>query len=307
MKHFKSVNFVNKWHDGDIHFSRQFVKHLINNIKSDEYVYFLHNISLLSDVENLIKKSISDLTVDIEDNLIVMRGEDLYINTWIGCEARKYLSISDIDKKLYGDSIAPLPNYNVSLGNHYTMYSDILTRLGFTALNSNPTDYIPDVNYSKFNIDNCNIFLNNNLHKKVLFCNNEAKSGQASNFNFEFIIENIATKYPEIQFLITNETNIIKPNIYSTTSIINSKNKSNLEEHGYLSKFCDIIVGRGSGPFRFAATKDTYLNENIRFIGVGHNPLLIFWYYNFKNMKYMRECSVENFEIVFNKCLLELK
>ena len=308
MKHFKSINFVNRWHNGDIHFSRQFIKHIINNTEADNYVYYLDKSThLLRDIKNLARKPLLELSIDFTDNLVVVPGEDIYINTWIGCEGRKYLSLYDVDEKLYNGTIHPLLDYNVSLGSNYRMYTDVVGRLGLSPLSQSPIDYIPEVDYNQFNISSCQDFLDNNLNKKrVLLCNNLVCSSQAPNFDFDPIIDVVTSEWPEIQFLVTDKTTIVKPNIYQTNSIINTQDDSNLEEHGYLSKFCDIIVGRGSGPFCFCGTKENYFNTKIRFIGMGFDLLTIFWYYNSENMKYISGYSTEEFMHVFNICLEEL-
>ena len=41
---------------------------------------------------------------------------------------------------------------------------------------------------------------------------------------------------------------------------------NDLNEISYLSTFCDVIIGKESGPFAFCTIKDNLMNENKTFI-----------------------------------------
>jgi hypothetical protein len=57
-----------------------------------------------------------------------------------------------------------------------------------------------------------------------------------------------------------------KDNIKYTKDIINIRD-NDLNEISYISTFCDIIIGRGSGPYCFSTIKSNLLNKNKIFIG----------------------------------------
>jgi len=46
------------------------------------------------------------------------------------------------------------------------------------------------------------------------------------------------------------------------------KNNFDLNEISYLSTFCDVIIGRGSGPYCFSHVKKNIFNENKTYISV---------------------------------------
>ena len=92
----KNVVFYNNYHNGDIHYSREFIKFFINNIHSKNY-YYIHpnDPRILLDVKRLTIKTpieivekwekleLNTYKKDKETN-ILRYTDTLYINTWIG-------------------------------------------------------------------------------------------------------------------------------------------------------------------------------------------------------------------------------
>jgi hypothetical protein len=66
-------------------------------------------------------------------------------------------------------------------------------------------------------------------------------------------------------------------NVVFTNDIIKS-NECDLNEISYLSTFCDIIVGRNSGPFCFASTKNNLKDPNKTFYAFGNKETDCFVY-----------------------------
>jgi hypothetical protein len=234
-----NIFFYNNYHNGDVFYSKEFVRNIKNQIGISHHYIHRNNSSILKDFDiNQIKGQVPNTSS------LSKKGNDLYINTWVGQNGAKYLK------------------YDCSLKSNYLIYTDIFKTLG---IKLKPIDfYIPEVNFNKVE----KIQLDKNK-KYVLVCNNNVHSGQADNFNFDPIIDKISDKYKELIFIMTNNSNLKKDNVLYVNNIL-KKEMGNLLEISYLSTQTDIIIGRGSGPFCFSHIKDNMLNENKSFIVFTH-------------------------------------
>jgi hypothetical protein len=88
----------------------------------------------------------------------------------------------------------------------------------------------------------------NNSRKKILFINPKGRSGQTDNENWLDKIINLSNLYSEYDFYYTNkeEIEIDSDNIFYTPDVFGTY-PSDILHNGYLSTFCDIIVGRNCG------------------------------------------------------------
>jgi len=252
--------FYNNFHNGDIHYSREFVKDIINKTNFDKYFYNHQNHNtLLKDIniEYLQGKKYYDNSFNQKQ--IFNDGIDIVVNTWIGQVNVKYL------KKT---------NKSCSLYSNYEMFKDIYNYL---KINIEKIEYyIPKIDWTyinKLNIDN---YIKNNNYKKVLICNGVVLSGQCPQFDLNNIIEILSNEFTNIDFIIT-DNKIKSKNIIYTGDII-QQNKSDLNEISYLSKYCDIIIGRASGPFAFCHIRENFENKNKIFIGFTNNRYDSNWY-----------------------------
>ena len=72
--------------------------------------------------------------------------------------------------------------------------------------------------------------------------------------------------HKDVTFLITNKTNINADNVFYTGDVIGDVGGCDLNEIGYISSVCDVIVGRSSGPFTFAQNKITLDDSSKTFV-----------------------------------------
>ena len=110
--------------------------------------------------------------------------------------------------------------------------------------------------------------LTHGAFKKVLISNANVQSGQAVNFDFIPAIQELATRHPKTMFILTNKESSINlklNNIIYSSDIIKTSNMD-LNENAYLGTFCDIIVGRASGPFTFCFNQDILFNRDVKMI-----------------------------------------
>lgn len=235
--------FYNNNNNGDIHFTREFVRDIIGKTSYDEY-YFYHKRSpkLLMDIPNLQH---GQLNINCKTNLqFYIVNNETYINTHL-------LGLLDSPK-------------SVNLDIFYDYFQIIYDKLKIPI--EPKRHYLPIIDYNQFEISNVNEYLlNNKSFPKVLICNGDVHSNQSFPLDFKFLIEKVATEFPQIHFILTDKKDIIEmPNVLYSTDIINTF--GDLNEISYLSKFCSIIIGRASGPYSFAEVKENFDDPDKTFI-----------------------------------------
>lgn len=283
----KQICFFNFHHNGDIFNNKGFVQEIMKSIPT-EYVYsHPRGEQILKDLDLVYNPNIFNIN-GLDDYQMVMDYDNcVYVNTWIGSSF----------------SAIPECEGNCSLFSIHKMFSKIYDRLNniFDAnlKISDPQNYWPEIDYKKFYIKNIDDFVLNNKSQKILFCNGPALSGQCHDYNGDMkdIIENLADKYEDKTFIATQKFDSKKINIKFTEDIIRS-DASDLNEIAYLSTFCDVIIGRSSGPFCFCCNKDNMNDENKVFYCFGDRPTdAPPWNIDIKNTFIFEEFSnYENFQ-----------
>ena len=277
-----NVYFFNNFHNGDIFYSKEFVIDIKNKIGQNHYYIHNNDFSILKDIDiQQIRKNLSNKNeISIEES-----DKDLYINTWIGQQKAKYLSTA---------------NSGCNLNTNYNMFCDIYKQL---SIEINPIEYyIPAVDFQKVQTTNIDNFIKPNK-KYILICNNNVCSGQSENFNFDPIIDYLSTTFPDLIFIITNNTYLNKNNIFNFSDIVGINN--NLLEISYISTKCDVIIGRASGPFCFTHIKENIKNPNKTFVGFSYGEAESKWVSD--NNCQAKQYWSNNFDISFiNKYLSDI-
>jgi hypothetical protein len=124
------------------------------------------------------------------------------------------------------------------------------------------------------------------------------------------VIEYIASKYPNYLAITTHKIDSSLENIKYSGDIIQNEGQD-LYEISHLSEFCDLIVGRSSGPFTFTNTKKNFFDPSKKFLCFGASDK-VSWNYPYgldedeNNMEaeYVYECfsSIES----LNNSVMEL-
>jgi hypothetical protein len=176
-------------------------------------------------------------------------GNTMFINTWYCSNKNNYNSFGMTFETLY---------YNFKPAARF---------LGIDLDKIHVLDLFPSIDFEYFEIANAKEWLNNNSRKRVFIANGHAHSGQSYNFPFAEVINSIAQTNPNIDFLITsNEPGIMSlSNVFMTSDII-KKNNGDLNENAFLASNSDIIIGRCSGPYSFAMTRETYWHNPKTFL-----------------------------------------
>ena len=257
----KSVVFYNHFHNGDLHVSRQIVRKIAEKLsdKYDFYYTHVNNESILKDIPIKYSKNLIKNTKAKGADFIL--DDKLYISTWYGASNFKYLH-----------------KYGTSFNCLYHSLDDVCQRRFNFSLKEfgEPESLISKIDFSKCDIQDIDSFLSKHTNKRVLVCNNLVDSGQAKNFPMYPAINQISKKYPHIDFMITNYEKGSKisshNNIYYLPELI--KIKPDLNEIAYLSTFCNMIIGRYSGPYTFSLIQEN-LMKDIKYLCFmnGPNPL----------------------------------
>ena len=248
------VCFFNFYHNGDLFHSKPFVREVIKTLGKEKVMYaHFKDHTVIKDLD------IQCVRLEGLDHKIkVFRPKDpdvLFLNTWIGSYFDKYTGECTL-------------NFNMK------MWSDIYEEIN-TAFNKklklgSVEDYLPYVDYSKYDLANVRYYIDSDTQKKVLFCNGPAMSGQCQyNGDMDEIIIPLAVEHPNITFITTKALLKTPPNVRYTGDIIDSK-QCDLNEIAYLSKYCDTVIGRNSGPFCFASTGENLNDPAKTFYAFGH-------------------------------------
>lgn len=259
----KNIVFFNYAHRGDVFLSRPFVDQIMEEMKDLKINFFYSHYwgeYLLKDLnlQFISLDQIPKVQPQNEHASNFIHGETVYINTWIG----KYFSHS---KPRYGQcNLQSL--YDLM---YFEIFDFIRKIFQINIQLKDILNYFPSLNYSSFDIENVDNFIQIEKRKKILFCNGPALSGQCDyDGDMLEIIKDISEKYSDLCLITTHKIDTELENVKYTGDII-KLNSSDLNEISYLSTFCDIIVGRSSGPFTFSNTKNNIFDKNKYFLCFG--------------------------------------
>lgn len=259
---YNNVYFYNFYGNGDVHLSRNFVKYLSDQILADNY-YYVHkrHPRLTLDLEPKIK-TITRQSLGTDSLGVYEKDEDLYVNVWIGAYNHKCHS-----------------RYGLSFLGYKYLHNEHLRNLNLPEINVEDVDLIPTIDFNKYNLDNKEHLIPNG--KNVLFCNNNTLSGQANNTNMDGMLNRLSNIYTDHNFIVTNNTTVTNKNVISISDIF-GKLDSDIIECAFVSKYCDYVIGKSSGPYTYSLIKENLLDTNKKFICYCGTRLWTYWYVDHK-------------------------
>lgn len=250
---FSRIVFFNNCHNGDIHYSREFVKYIAKQVSVPCSVSHFKCPSLLLDTD--IPHTPIDLW-GIHQKSIHLENDILYLNTWIGQD---------------GGWMHPT---GVTLKSNYRMFIHHASLLGVSLLPE--INYIPSIDYSRYDLSKIAVRQSRN----IFVSNGNVLSSQAKNFDIDSIVLRLAKKHTNCDFYVTKNISTELTNIFDANKLTNlgyGGNRSNLNELSFLSTKCDVIVGRGSGPFCFAGVKTNMFDSKKTIMAFGNNERESHW------------------------------
>jgi hypothetical protein len=253
----KYIVFFTAGHNGDIIHNKAFIKDISENINVKCLYHYRSSSSLIED----LNVSYTQIYPHDHYELFSEVNSILYINLWLF----PYILKNDEYKKS-----------GVTLKTNYKIFEKIYQKINLhfnTNLKLKPIEqYLPCIDFSKVNCSTVENYIQKDKSKKVLFSNGPCLSGQSIHNGdmSEFIIE-LANQYKNITFIATQKFNSTLDNIKFTDDITQIKG-CDLNQIGYLSTFCNLIIGKNSGPFCFSTISQNLNDPDKTFYVFGHNP-----------------------------------
>lgn len=249
------IVFFNHFHKGDLHTHKEFIRHIQSELLDFTFEYMHNNAAKLTAELNIpLVGSPNDL-----NNKDPFYADDdiLYINTWVGCNW-------DIFCKYGGINMYTL----------YEQWESIVETINETfntniKLREEKESYLPKINFKLLSTNKIEDYLltADESVRKVLICNNTPMSNQSFKSNMREHILPFAEMYPDTHFICTNKFDTEgQDNIRFTDDIIGPVADGDLQEISYLSRNCNIIIGKNSGPYVFCETYDNYMDTTKKFI-----------------------------------------
>lgn len=254
-----NIIFYNHWHYGDLFSTRGVVADIKRQLPEYNFLYAHRKNprAIIDLVETLDSADCESVLSTVDQWRRFASDEDtILINTWVG----SYMGL--------------WPNTHPSYISHHRiyreMYGNIRQNFGIDLqLSEDVWDYIPEINYNNYNkaaVDN-NELLQGNVY---LFCNSEVASKQSSMDNMQKIIEYVADNHKNDTIVATERFETDRQNIVFTNDIFNDT--CDLCDISYLSSKVNLIIGKNSGPFTYANTKQNLLDKNKVFVNFSHTP-----------------------------------
>lgn len=246
---FSSIVFFSTAHNGDVFYSKEYVRFFAQQLGVKAYYSHFRCPSIVGDLR--IPHMRVNTTRLHKESLHLENGV-LYINTWIAQDNSKW-------NKETG----------CTLKNNHRMYTDHAARLGLSVSLPEEHRFIPDVDWKYYGVDGFSLTTDRN----VMVSNGPALSGQTVNWDMAPVIIALAKKHPSSTFYVTHPFPTDLNNIIDANKFFDYGGaKSNLNELSKLSTYCDIIVGRPSGPYCFTHIKENLFDENKSFVVSSNGP-----------------------------------
>jgi hypothetical protein len=244
------IVFFNHLHRGDLHTHKAFISQIQKELPDIKLEYLHKNPSRLTEEYGITLAGNPDhldrntpFYQDVENNT-------LYINTWVATNWERFCRHGGVNMNLLVDQWSEIFD---TINKFFSVDIKIREAKEF---------YLPVQNYEFVEKENVNAYIENAPDKRVLVCNNVPASGQSFADNLSKFLIPIAEKNPGVDIICTDRFETSLPNIKFTSDIIKSKKETDLFEISYLSSFCDVIIGKNSGPYVFCETFDNYMNSN---------------------------------------------
>lgn len=248
-----SVVFFNNFNNGDIFYSKEYIRFFAQTLKIKAYHSHGKCPSIIGDLQIPYTKINTDKLAQVP---IHVENGTLFVNTWIGQENTKWL---------HRESCGYVGG--CTLKNNHRMYTSHAAVLGISLPDEQL--FIPDIDWKYYGVDEFSLTTDRN----VMISNGPALSGQTVNWDMAPVIIALAKKHPSSTLYITHPFPTDLGNIVDANKFFDYGGaKSNLNELAKLSTYCDIIVGRPSGPYCFTHIKENLFDGNKSFIVSSNGP-----------------------------------
>lgn len=295
-----TIKFYNHFHNGDIFVSRGFITDIIKKLPDFNFEYHHKNAKKTTDDFITYGEKLNGYNSLVR---FVPGENELAINTWIGA---------------YNDYWNKEPPHFWEGGINYVVLHRMWKYIVSVINDHFKTDielsdciesYIPEIDYGLAQLEPIKQHLSGREgQKRILFSNGVPMSGQSFIDDMGAFINQFAQENPDVQFYVTKRIFTDRPNILCTDDF--NINGSDLIEISYLSKYCDLVVGKNSGPFIYCLTRENMMDPTKKFLSFNHvRHDSLDWGVNIKCDFAMSETisAMEIFELIENKIKAALK
>lgn len=249
----RTLTAFNHYGVGDLWESREFVLEWMRVLGISECEYACRYPAVFEDLPQIRTRPLTD---DLNMRHWASRRNGRYmLNTWIGA--------LNGETNPKGDYVI-WPGIGCCVENILRMNNDYLKRLGLPRITKPAQDFLTTVDYGRINKGNVdNFVLSDNImgrHKIVLVCNGPTGSGHAANFDMARMVELLPES--DSVFVFTERATCNKPLVFFTDDITERNGRCDVLAISYLSRFCNVIVGRCSGAQMVCETKENWMNPN---------------------------------------------
>lgn len=246
----------NGCNNGDVHVARSYIQDIANKYSGEVYYAIKPSFSspLLSDISNIKQYFVSEEFMrDILHQSIVIQNDITYINTWF-CQ---------LDGKYFKQTQTENCNFTIL----YAIFTDVYKHLSLEL--DEYLNYIPKIDFQNLELDEQKRLIDqtSKFKSRILICSSDVKSGQAPNFDFTIPVDLLSAKYKDCCFLLTRSLDIKKENVIDISHY-------SLNQIAYISQYCNVIVGRSSGPYVFSIIKENVFDETKTFVCFCHDKII---------------------------------
>lgn len=251
---FKKVVFYNQWRNGDCFLPKEYVRDIVNRFPNIEFE-FAHNNhpSIISDLvlKHTRLNSIPEFPMPMRMTQ-TKDGEIAFINTWVGCW-------------IFGEDSLMGEKDHANFYLLHKMWNKFYDMLGLE-MAGDYKHYLPNIRYQLFNLSEATEYINRIEDKEMIFFSNgKQQSEQSSMGNMNKTIRILTENFRDIEFYASDPVDFEAPNL-----TVCKHESGFLNQLSYISKRASIIVGKNSGPFTYAHTKENINNPHKTFMCFSH-------------------------------------
>jgi hypothetical protein len=249
---FKKLVFFNQWRNGDCFICKEYVRDIVDHFSSDVDIFYAHNnhSNIVGDLPvkfitlNDIPKMDTFMPIGLDTNT-----KTVYINTWVGCWIGKHMGNKDH------------ANFYIL----YDMWKNIYDALDIK-MKGSYNYYLPTIHWDNFDLSEPKEYLKKNDGKRLIFFSNgKQQSEQSSMGNMRNIIRKLTEEFTNIEFYATDSVDFEIPNLTVCTH-----ESGFLNQLAYITTKAELIIGKNSGPFTYAHTKENINDLNKTFMCFSH-------------------------------------
>lgn len=240
------LTFYNHYGNGDLFESREFVLDWMRLAGVTEAGYAHRDLpGIFADLPQIQSLPVHP-EMDMRRALTRRPDGELWVNTWVGRDSGYVVN----------------PGIGCVVEEIHRMHQDLLREAGLPPLPRPLVAYLPVIDYTRIELGRLHAFLSEHRLKKLaLICNGPTGSGQAENFDLAAALP----PCPGRLFLLTDRRQSSDPRVHARNDIAFTDDLTgrppggwDLNAISYLSRFCDVIVGRCSGPQMFTQVRPNW-------------------------------------------------